>query len=171
MPGSKVENRIIAIGQRNGILFVSFFMFILMRAIPWPNWLPVPAKYADAALYTIAGRALIGGALPDSVNQEHPPLAKYIIGVFSVYLKNAYASSLFLLAIVAYASSYLQLLLSEGFTGFSHAPTWMVNFQFAHHGSNESLSLVMRVLTPLIVHTEVALLTYSVSRLVPLPKR
>ncbi len=76
-----------------------------MRIIPWPNWLPVPAKYADADIYIKGGQALVGGALPDSVNQEHPPLAKYLIGFFSVYLKNAYASAFvfgFLTVILAF---------------------------------------------------------------------
>lgn len=87
------------------LLLIAFSQFVFLRAVPWPKWLPVPAKYADAEIYINAGNALIGGTLPGSVNQGHPPLAEYIIGFFSVYLKNPNASAFvfgFLTAILAF---------------------------------------------------------------------
>jgi hypothetical protein len=58
--------------------------------------LPVIVGYGDAGYYISAGTAYVAGALPDSVNPEHPPLAKYIIGFFNVYLGgSSYASVLF----------------------------------------------------------------------------
>jgi len=104
-----IKNHPVRITRAQAILLIAFILFILMRSVPWPNWLPVPAKYADADLYIRAGQALIRGALPDSVNQEHPPLAKYIIGFFSVYLNNPYGSAFvfgLLTAIVAFLIAY-----------------------------------------------------------------
>jgi hypothetical protein len=51
--------------------------------------------YPDAYnSYVPAGVAYVSGALPDSVNAEHPPLAKYIIGFFAVYLGSPELASL-----------------------------------------------------------------------------
>jgi hypothetical protein len=51
--------------------------------------------YADAATYYIpAGEKYINGTLPNAVNPEHPPLAKYIIGFFAVFLGQPSLSSL-----------------------------------------------------------------------------
>jgi hypothetical protein len=259
-----VKGRILGIKRGQALLVVAFSLFLLMRFVPWPNWLPVPAKYADADLYVTAGQALVRGALPDSINQAHPPLAKYIIGVFSVYFNSPNGSSLvfglltaivaFLIArrfagntlwgavtvwimafdqvnislsirpmldifmiffavvgfylivttdegmlrycvaglslgfavacklngalflipalvilvferrlkettgllvsaIIAYVSSYFQLLLTKGVDGLLNAQVLMLNFGVEPHVSGENLSPLTRVLTPLIVHT------------------
>lgn len=84
---------IVRVKRAQIVLLIAFSQFVLLRAVPWPRWLPVPAKYADADIYINTGNALLGGALPGSVNQGHPPLAEYIIGFFSVYLKNPNASA------------------------------------------------------------------------------
>lgn len=73
-----------------------FSVFLAVRIVALARSLPVIVSYGDAGYYTSAGVAYVGGALPDSVNPEHPPLAKYIIGLFNVYLGNAsFASLLF----------------------------------------------------------------------------
>jgi 4-amino-4-deoxy-L-arabinose transferase-like glycosyltransferase len=96
---------IVRVKQAQIVMLIAFSQFFLLRVVPWPRWLPVPAKYADADIYINAGNALLGGALPGSVNEGHPPLAEYIIGFFSVYLKNPNASAIvfgFLTAILAF---------------------------------------------------------------------
>lgn len=46
--------------------------------------------------YIPAGMAYIRGTLPDTVNFEHPPLAKYVIGFFALCLNSPnFASLLF----------------------------------------------------------------------------
>jgi 4-amino-4-deoxy-L-arabinose transferase-like glycosyltransferase len=84
---------IVRVKRAQIVLLIAFLLFVLLRAVPWPRWLLVPAKYADADIYINTGNALLGGALPGSVNQGHPPLAEYVIGFFSVYLKNPNASA------------------------------------------------------------------------------
>jgi 4-amino-4-deoxy-L-arabinose transferase-like glycosyltransferase len=90
---ARMLGRAVTIRRGPIILLLAFSQFVLLRAFPWPKWLPIPAKYADADIYIQAGQALAHGALADSVNPEHPPLAKYVIGAFSIYLGNPYASA------------------------------------------------------------------------------
>ena len=64
-----------------------FAIFLVVRIAGSFAHLPSFTVYPDAYnAYVPAGVAYVNGALPDSVNPEHPPLAKYIIGLFTVYL-------------------------------------------------------------------------------------
>jgi hypothetical protein len=95
----------IKIKRTNLFPLIAFVQFFLLRAVPWPKWLPVPAKYADADIYINAGNALLTGALPGSVNSGHPPFAEYIIGFFSVYLNSPNGSAFvfgFLVAVLVF---------------------------------------------------------------------
>jgi len=52
-------------------LLIVFWFFLLTQPIP----------DGDESVYIPAGQQLISGANPATVNQEHPPLAKYLIGL------------------------------------------------------------------------------------------
>lgn len=50
---------------------------------------PYPEKFInDAELYAIAGSSYIRGSDPVDINPEHPPLAKYLIGLSIVLFEN-----------------------------------------------------------------------------------
>lgn len=76
-------------------------LFIAVRLISWLRRFRVDS---DAYVYYIpSGIAYVKGALPTDINFEHPPLAKYIIGVFAIYLGGPNVSSLLfgVIAVVA----------------------------------------------------------------------
>jgi hypothetical protein len=84
--------------------------------------------YGDAyGYYVPAGIAYVNGALPDSINPEHPPLAKYVIGIFAVYLHDASAASL----IFGLLTAIVVFLLVKKFTATLWAPmvaVWLLSF-------------------------------------------
>ena len=84
--------------------------------------------YGDAyAYYVPAGIAYVSGSLPDSVNPEHPPLAKYIIGLFAVYMHDARAASL----IFGLLTAAIVFLLVKKLTTTIWAPigsVWLLTF-------------------------------------------
>lgn len=58
-----------------------------------------PAKVSDSELYVYASFAYMKGEDPTTINFEHPPLAKYYYGVFSLLFSNPYWGSLVLFAL------------------------------------------------------------------------
>ena len=109
------------------LLLVVFSIFVIMRIIPWPQWIPVPARYADASLYVEAGTAYVTGAPLGSINPEHPPLAKYIIGAFSVFLHNPNLSSVSFGFLTACAALMLTRKLTAG-SAWSTLVVWILAF-------------------------------------------
>lgn len=64
-------------------MFALLALFIAIRLLSWLRRYQV---FGDAYSYYIpAGIAYVRGALPNTINFEHPPLAKYIIGTFAIY--------------------------------------------------------------------------------------
>jgi hypothetical protein len=76
-------------GLKKAAAPVVFLVFLVVRIAALLKPIPAIPGYGDAGYYISAGTAYVTGALPDSTNPEHPPLAKYIIGFFNVYLGNA----------------------------------------------------------------------------------
>lgn len=72
---------------------LSFAAFAAVRIVALMRGIPAFGIFGDAGYYIDAGTAYVRGALPNSINPEHPPLAKYIIGVFAVYFGNPYLAS------------------------------------------------------------------------------
>ena len=109
------------------IVPVIFSVFLVVRIVAMLKPFSVIVGYGDAGYYISAGTAYVGGVLPDSVNPEHPPLAKYIIGFFNVYLGGAYYSSIlfgFLGVVVAF-------LISRKLTrksGWAAVTVWLLAF-------------------------------------------
>ena len=58
----------------------------------YKNWVANPGNLewfiGDNDLYAIAGWRYVSGASPDEINFEHPPLAKYLIGLSAVVFNN-----------------------------------------------------------------------------------
>ena len=106
---------------------IIFSVFVAVRIVALLVPIPVIVGYGDAGYYVSAGTAYVGGALPDSVNPEHPPLAKYIIGFFSAYVGNAsFASLLF-----GFLGAVAAFLLSRRLTSKSQwaaATVWLLAF-------------------------------------------
>jgi len=115
---------------RKALIVIVFSTFVAVRIVAWN--LPVPSLviYGDAYMYYVpAGIAYLGGALPDSINPEHPPLGKYIIGLFAVYFHSPNSSSVlsgFLSAVVAFLIA--KKLTSD--THWSLAAVWLLAFDF-----------------------------------------
>jgi len=104
----------------------SFSAFISVRMIAALVPIFVFPVYFDAYLYYVpAGIAYVKGALPDSVNPEHPPLAKYIIGFFAVYLNNATLASLLFSVLTAVVAFYLV----EKMGGNGSIAVWLLAFE------------------------------------------
>jgi hypothetical protein len=86
----------------------AFIVFVAVRVVALSNALGLSLfpVYVDGWLhYAPAGAAYVHGASVASVNPEHPPLAKYLIGFSVVYLGNALYAPLaasFLSAVVAF---------------------------------------------------------------------
>jgi len=107
------------------LVFLATRIFtILNSTIP----LVVAGSYGDAyAYYVPAGVAYVTGSLPDSINPEHPPLAKYIIGVFAVYLHEPRAASL----LFGLLTAAVVFLLVRKLSATSWAPiaaVWLLSF-------------------------------------------
>ena len=86
-------------------MLLSFAAFLAIRALAVLVAIPSIAVFGDSGYYVAAGTAYVKGALPDSLNPEHPPLAKYIIGFFAVYFGKPFLASYvfgFLTAVAAY---------------------------------------------------------------------
>jgi predicted membrane-bound dolichyl-phosphate-mannose-protein mannosyltransferase len=110
---------------------IVFSVFLAVRIVVLFRPTPVIVAYGDAGYYISAGTAYVHGALPDSANPEHPPLAKYIIGLFNVYLGPPYYSSLlfgFLGVVVAFLIS--RKLTANG--GWTAATVWLLSFDFVN---------------------------------------
>jgi hypothetical protein len=104
----------------------SFSAFISVRMIAALVPIVVFQAYFDAYLYYVpAGIAYVKGALPDSVNPEHPPLAKYIIGFFAVYFNNAALASLLFSVLTAVVAFYLV----EKMGGNGSIAVWLLAFE------------------------------------------
>jgi 4-amino-4-deoxy-L-arabinose transferase-like glycosyltransferase len=58
------------------------------------EWNTGKAFFSDDKIYTLAGWLYINGESPDVFNFEHPPLAKYLIGVSELLFNNQAALSL-----------------------------------------------------------------------------
>jgi predicted membrane-bound dolichyl-phosphate-mannose-protein mannosyltransferase len=111
---------------KKAIVPLSFSVFLAVRIAALLKPPPVIVDYGDAGYYISAGIAYMGGALPDSVNPEHPPLAKYIIGFFSVYIGDpSFASLLF-----GFLTAVAAFLLSRKLTGsrWAAATVWLLAF-------------------------------------------
>ena len=63
----------------------------------------LPLAYSDELYYIRAGRSYVYGQPISEINWEHPPLAKYIIGVSAVYLGDPH--------IVTYIAGYASVLI------------------------------------------------------------
>jgi 4-amino-4-deoxy-L-arabinose transferase-like glycosyltransferase len=100
--------------------------------------------------YCLAGLSL-GLAAACKLNAALFLIPVLLVLPYERKLKEAIGLSLF--AIVGYVSTYLKLLWDKGFSAVVNSQSYMLGFQFAHHVYGESLSMLMRVLTPLIVHT------------------
>jgi len=67
-----------------GLTVFCLFITIRIVAFIWPSY--TFGVYGDSYEYYVpAGLQYISGGLPSSLNPEHPPLAKYIIGFFALY--------------------------------------------------------------------------------------
>jgi len=64
-----------------GLLGLALAVRLVFWLSHYPNY-----YYQDASFYVQAGTQYLKGVSPTDLNAEHPPLAKYIIGVFAVYL-------------------------------------------------------------------------------------
>ena len=76
-------------------VFAVFSLFIIVRivAYTWPS--STFGVYGDGYQYYLpAGLKYISGELPTSINPEHPPLAKYIIGLFALYLGGSFVGTM-----------------------------------------------------------------------------
>ena len=67
-----------------GLALFCLFIGFRIVAFAWPSL--TFGLYGDSYQYYVpAGLEYISGRLPSSLNPEHPPLAKYIIGFFALY--------------------------------------------------------------------------------------
>jgi hypothetical protein len=73
----------------------AFVLFIAIRVAVLVSGTMLYPHYGDGFVHYIpAGIAYLSGASVDSVNPEHPPLAKYIIGFFQLHLGGAQIGSI-----------------------------------------------------------------------------
>jgi hypothetical protein len=108
-------------------VLLSFAAFLAIRALAVFVAIPSIAVLIDSGYYVAAGTAYVRGALPDSLNPEHPPLAKYIIGFFAVYFGNpSLASYVFGFLSVVAAYFLARRLLSK--KKWATVTVWLVAF-------------------------------------------
>jgi len=100
-------------------------IFLVVRLLSWLRRFRVDS---DAYVYYIpAGIAYVKGASPADLNFEHPPLAKYIIGVFSVYLGAPNASSMLFGVVAVVAALGIATKLLPG-TRSAWIVVWLLTF-------------------------------------------
>lgn len=103
LPLSKLvgENKILPMILLLGIITLFFFNLLpsLLTRFDYPalerrykNWMANPGDLNwfinDSDLYAYAGWNYVHGTSPDEINFEHPPLAKYLIGLSIVFFNN-----------------------------------------------------------------------------------
>jgi len=98
----------------------------------------------DADLYALAGWQYVHGVSPDKINFEHPPLAKYLIGVSEVLFGNQnMLSAIFggLTLVVAYLTSRKMF----GPSLFGLVPVSMLSFDrmFLSYSANSTLDIYL----------------------------
>lgn len=100
-------------------------LFVVVRLLSWLRRFQV---FGDAYAYYIpAAVAYVKGALPNTINFEHPPLAKYIIGAFALYLGSPNFSSLLFGALaVSAALGLARKLISVGQSAW--IVIWLLTF-------------------------------------------
>jgi len=116
-----------SIAQKALVLIV-FSTFVSVRIIAWRMPVPSFLIYGDAYIYYVpAGVAYISGALPDSINPEHPPLGKYILGLFAVYFRSPNLGSI----LFGFATAVAAFLIARKLTPNTHwavAGVWLLAF-------------------------------------------
>jgi len=95
-------------------------------AFAWPSY--TFGVYGDSYQYYVpAGLKYVSGGLPSSINPEHPPLAKYIIGFFALYLGGPVAGTILFSTLTA----GLSFLLSRKLTNdgaWAMVAVWLMAF-------------------------------------------
>jgi len=105
-----------------------FSLFIIVRivAYTWPS--STFGVYGDGYQYYLpAGLKYISGELPTSINPEHPPLGKYIIGLFALYIGGPFVGTI----LFSTLSAGLAFLLSRKLTNNSEwalVTVWLLAF-------------------------------------------
>ena len=98
----------------------------------YKNWMANPGDLnwfmTDSDLYAYAGWNYVNGASPDEINFEHPPLAKYLIGLSAVFFNNP--------NVIGAALGVFSLLILYGFSKkllggslFSLVPVYMLSLE------------------------------------------
>ena len=129
----------------------------------YKNWMANPGDLnwfmTDSDLYAYAGWNYVSGVSPDEINFEHPPLAKYLIGLSAVFFGNS--------NVIGAALSVFSLLVLYGFSKkllggslFSLIPAYMLSLERLFIGFSSTSMLD----TYLVFFLLLSLLLFSLSR-------
>jgi len=109
-----------------GLSVFCIFVGIRIVAFAWPSF--TFGVYGDSYQYYVpAGVSYIFGGLPSSINPEHPPLAKYIIGFFARYFVGPVAGTILFSVLTAGIAFILSRKLTDN-SMWALVAVWLMAF-------------------------------------------